>query len=247
MEFTLRYVEISLEGIELGRDDSICQLNSLYISSYYEIQLPRQWKLRTYNLESFTVEHCWSHDLQTSLSFQRLKVLTLHEHGCSTLFTSSVFASLQQLEELGRSKCPLLEEIVEDDEVSGMNKRATLFQLKSIILEDFPNLKSFIHSANCEFHMPAIKKIRVDNCGLSTLFLCCFFGSLQQLENLKVSNCGLLECIFEDARGDETSRTNRKGYLTLSSDICFSGRVAKPQKFQSHHKTCFGYSRTTIL
>lgn len=236
MEFVHRYVEISLEEIELGRDDSTCKLNSLYISCGYRIQLPCHWKLRSLNLESLTLEYCWSHELHRYLSFQRIKVLTLREHGCSTLFTSSVFASLQQLEELNISNCPLLEEIVEDakdDEVSGMNKRVTLFQLKSIILENLPNLKNFFHSANCEFHMPAIKKIRVDKCGLSTLFLRCFFGSLQQLEDLEVSNCGLLECIFEDARGDETSESNVK-IITLF-------RLSKVQLVKLPNLKCFVY------
>ncbi|KAK1368049.1 NB-ARC domain-containing protein [Heracleum sosnowskyi] len=207
VDFELSCGQINLESIELGRDDSSCELMSLNISSDNEIQLPSQWQPQLYNLDTLILKQCWLHEMK-SLSFQRLRVFKVSNSGCSTLFTFSVFESLQQLQKLEIYNCALLEEIVEDvqaDEPSGMDKKTiTLFQLQSIILKDLPNLRSFIHGANYECHMPALKEVEIDNCGLSSLFTCPVFRNLQKLETLQVSNCRLLEGIVEDASGDET-------------------------------------------
>ncbi|KAL1834472.1 hypothetical protein ACET3Z_004123 [Daucus carota] len=206
--FELSRGEINLESIELGRNDSTCKLMSLDISSDNDVQLPCEWNFWLNNLEILILRHCWSNEMK-SLSFQRLKVLKICSSGFSSLFTFSVFESLQQLQTLVISNCALLEENVEDlhgDELSGMNmKTITLFQLQSVILVDLPNLKCLIHSANYECHMPALKVVEVDNCGLSSLFTCSVFSSLQQLERFQVSNCRLLEGIVEDVRGDKAS------------------------------------------
>lgn len=154
VDIELRGGEVNLEAIELGRDDSTCQLMSLDIICDKEIHLPSKWQLQSYNLESSTLrQYCWWHDLK-ALCFHRLKVLRVIESRCTTLFSFSVFRSLQQLQEIEISDCALLEEIVDDvrgDEASRTDKKAiTLFQLQSVILIGLPNLKSFIHSTNYE-------------------------------------------------------------------------------------------------
>lgn len=212
VDFELRGGKINLEVIELGRDDLTSQLMSLDISCDKEIQLPSKWQLQFYNLERLTLrQYSWWHDLK-SLCFRRLKVLRVIESGCSTLFSFSVFKSLQQLQEIEISNCALLEEIVEDvrgDEASSMDKKTiTIFQLQTVILMGLPNLKSFIHGANYECHMPALKEVKVKNCGLSTLFTCSVFRNLQQLEKVEVTNCRALECIVEDVRENHTLDTN---------------------------------------
>ncbi|KAK1394705.1 hypothetical protein POM88_013761 [Heracleum sosnowskyi] len=211
VDIELRGGEINLEAIELGRDDSNCQLMSVDIICEKEIHLPSKWQLQFYNLERLTLrQYCWWHDLK-ALCFRRLKVLRVIESRCTTLFSFSVFISLQQLQEIEISNCGLLEEIVEDvrgDEASTTDKKTvTLFQLQSVILIGLPNLKSFIHSTNYECHMPALKEVKVKNCGLFTLFTYSVFRNLQQLEKLEVSNCRLLEGIVEDIRGDDISDT----------------------------------------
>lgn len=143
----------------------------------------------------------------------------------------SVFKKFQ-LESFQVSNCRLLEVIVEDargDEASYKNyKIITLFQLSSVFLRDLANLKSFIHSAIYECHMPALKEVEVDSCGLSTLFKCSVFKNLQELEILQVSNCRLLEGIVEDAGGDEICDKNYN-IITLFrfSSVLFK-RFAKP-------------------
>lgn len=111
------------------------------------------------------------------------------------------------------SSSVLVEEIMEDvgrDELSGMHKKTiTHFQMQSVILKDMPNLKNYI-GANYECQMLALTKVKVDNCGLSTLFMFSVFRQLQQLEDLEVSNCKLLEGIVDYVRDDETSFANDK-------------------------------------
>lgn len=85
MDFELSRGKINLESIELGGDDSSCQLMSLEISCNNKIQLPRKWQLQLYNPERLTLKHGWSDEMK-SLSFRLLKVLKVHNSGCSTLF-----------------------------------------------------------------------------------------------------------------------------------------------------------------
>ncbi|KAL1830752.1 hypothetical protein ACET3Z_000403 [Daucus carota] len=147
-----------------------------------------------------------------------LTYVEVEDCGLSNLFS---FSELTTLETLKISRCAHLEEIVEDiriDEVSGMNKKTiTLSQLKQVILEDLPKLKSFIYSANHEcLLLPNLSMVTVSDCGLSSLFTCSTtFGSLQRLENLLVRDCRMLEGIFEYARGDETSGTSEEIIISL--------------------------------
>uniref|UniRef100_A0A165ZK31 Uncharacterized protein n=1 Tax=Daucus carota subsp. sativus TaxID=79200 RepID=A0A165ZK31_DAUCS len=80
----------------------------------------------------------------------------------------------------------------------------TLSLLTTVELARLPNLKRFFHVANYEFHMPVLKMVEICECGLSdTLFTRSIFNNLQQLEELHISDCKLLDGIFEDAVGDE--------------------------------------------
>ncbi|KAL1825678.1 hypothetical protein ACET3Z_012456 [Daucus carota] len=217
VDLELRSVKFNLEEIEFGRDDSTSGLIHLQVSCDNEIQLPRKWQFRLHYLETMVLDHCWWNELN-SLQFQRLKVLSVSNYGCASLFSFSIFKSLQ-LRKLVVSNCALLEDIVEDargDEPSSAQKiTITLYKLESVILQDLPKLRTFIHTANYDFHVPALKKVKVSNCGLTTLFTCSVFAKLQQLKRLKVWKCRLLEDIVKDARGDETHVTCDKT-ITLS-------------------------------
>ncbi|KAK1392302.1 NB-ARC domain-containing protein [Heracleum sosnowskyi] len=133
--------------------------------------------------------------------------------GLSTLFTFPIFRKFQ-LKKLVVRNCELLENIIEDlrgDETS--DKIITLFQLTSVEFENLPNLKFFFHNANYEFHMPLLTRVLVRTCVFpNTLFKRSVFKNLEKLE---VSHCELLEGIFEDVRGDETSDFSDR-IITLS-------------------------------
>ncbi|KAK1371260.1 hypothetical protein POM88_037352 [Heracleum sosnowskyi] len=138
----------------------------------------------------------------------------VHYCGISTLFTFSALKSLPHLRELEISRCSLLEEIVEGvrgDEASCMDtKTITLFHLRSIILRNLPNLKSFISTADYECHMPALRKVIVDNCRISPLLTFSALRSLQQLQELEISNCCGLKEMVEGVGGDEASGLGKK-------------------------------------
>ncbi|XP_063946788.1 disease resistance protein At4g27190 isoform X2 [Daucus carota subsp. sativus] len=132
-----------------------------------------------------------------------LKMVEVTECGLSTLFTFSMFKNFQ-LQNLEVRNCELLENIVEDlrgDEI--YDKIITLSQLTIVMFENLPNLRSFLHNANFKFHMPALKVMKVIDCGLSTLFTFSMFRNFQ-LNYLEVRNCELLENIVKDPRGDES-------------------------------------------
>ncbi|KAL8110378.1 hypothetical protein AgCh_026192 [Apium graveolens] len=143
--------------------------------------------------------------------------------GVSTLFTFSALRSLPQLQELQILNCSKLEEILEGvrgDEASGMDKKTIrLLHLRSLILIDLPNLESLISSVNYECRMPALTMVKIDNCGLSTLFTCSVSRKLRQLASLDVSNCSSLKSIVDDVGNDKASLTDN------TFKLCFHEKV----------------------
>ncbi|KAL1830758.1 hypothetical protein ACET3Z_000409 [Daucus carota] len=204
--------EIKLELIEFSSE-----LKSLNISCDDDIRLPSAWQPRLHNLETLILSGCRWHEL-TSLQFPVLKVLKVRRYsGGAALFTFSGFRSLQQLQELKISDCAFLEEITEDDKISGINKKTiTLSHLQRVVLKNLPELKSIIHGANSGWRVPSLWEVKVENCGISSLFMCSASRSLQSLTYLKVKDCRLLEGIFEYARGDESFGTTEQ-IITLSN------------------------------
>nr|XP_017238234.1 PREDICTED: probable disease resistance protein At4g27220 isoform X1 [Daucus carota subsp. sativus] len=134
----------------------------------------------------------------------------------TTLFTFSVFKKFQ-LNKLSVSSCEFLVNIIEDlrcDQIC--DKIITLSHLTEVDLNNLPNVKRFFHVANYEFHMPILKRVNICECGISdTLFTRSIFKNLQQLEELHVSDCELLDGIFEDAICDEILDTSDK-IITLN-------------------------------
>ncbi|XP_074378454.1 disease resistance protein At4g27190-like [Apium graveolens] len=173
-------------------------------------------QLKSIHLKDFPGLKRLFHGADFEFHLPALKEVEVKNCGLSTLFTFSMFRNFQ-LKKLKVKNCELLENTVEDvrgDETC--NKTITLSQLKAVNLSGLPKLKSFFHNANYEFDMPVIKKVKVHLCGLSnTLFTRSIFKNLKQLKKLIVSDCGLLEGIFEYARGDETLNTSDK-IITLN-------------------------------
>ncbi|KAL1830754.1 hypothetical protein ACET3Z_000405 [Daucus carota] len=200
--------EINLESIEFTG-----QPKSLHISCYNETQLPSTWQPRLHNVETLILSGCWWHEIK-SLQFQRLKRLDVVKYsGCSALFTFSGLGSLQHLQELEISDCAFLEEIAEDDKMSSMNKKTiTLPHLKIVVLKNLPKLKSIFHGANYGSRVPSLIEVKIENCGLSSLFS---FSEFTRLKTLEISRCDHLEEIVEDTRTDEISGMNKKT-ITLS-------------------------------
>ncbi|KAL1830771.1 hypothetical protein ACET3Z_000422 [Daucus carota] len=175
--------------VESARGDETSGINDKTIT------LPRLGSIKLEHLPNLK-----SYSRDESIAFHMPALLTMAVDNCgfSTLFTCSVFRNLLKLRDLEVSNCRLLEIVI------------SLPKLETLQLRNMPDLKSFIHGENYNCYMPALEKIRVDNCGFTTLFTCSVFRNLQILRGLRISNCRMLEVIVEDARGDETSGTNDK-------------------------------------
>lgn len=217
-------LRIGLNDMELSSDDFNSGIMSLKIDSQHELQLPSIWQLQ--NVEILHLANCWRHGLFKEInpqgSFQRLKVLKVYHHRLPALFSYTVFENLQQLEELELQNCCHLEEIIEDSETSMNNgKTLSFFRLTSIVLGNLPSLKDFGAKAIFACNLPALKVVKVCNCQLSTLFTCTVFKNLQQLEELEVSECRLLDQIVAD---DKTSSTEEK---TISLHLLKSLRLVE--------------------
>ncbi|XP_074381082.1 uncharacterized protein LOC141721849 [Apium graveolens] len=181
-------------------------------------QLTEVFLLGLPNLKSFF------HNENYEFNMPVIEKVIVHRCGLSnTLFTRSIFKNLKQLKTLEVSDCELLEGIFEDargdETLNTSDKIITLNQVSTVFLGGLPKFKSMFCGATFECYMPALKKVRIVGCGLSVLFTCSVFEKIQQLEELHVSNCDLLEHIVEEVGGGETSEVNGKSitYSKLSS------------------------------
>ncbi|KAL1824816.1 hypothetical protein ACET3Z_011594 [Daucus carota] len=234
-------LRIGLNDMELSSDDFNSGIMSLKIHSRHELQLPSIWQLQ--NVEILHLANCWRHGLFKEFnpqgSFQRLKVLKVYHHRLSTLFSYTVFENLQQLEELELQNCCHLEEIIEDSETSMNNgKTLSFFRLTSIVLGNLPSLKDFGAKAIFACNLPALKVVKVCNCQLSTLFTCTVFKNLQQLEELEVSECRLLDQIVADDKTSSTEETTISLHLLKSLQLV---KLPKLVSFSSSQTYTFDF------
>ncbi|XP_017243370.1 probable disease resistance protein At4g27220 [Daucus carota subsp. sativus] len=205
-EFTrLRRLDISScalleEIVEDIRSDEVSGMNkkTITLSQLESVTLKDLPKLKSF---IYSANH-------ECLLLPDLRSLSVSNCGLSSLFMCS--GSLQSLRDLKVRDCRMLEGIFEyarGDETSGTSEQSfiSLSELETLELKNLPDLKSFIHGANYDCYMPALKFMRVHDCGFSTLFTCSVFRNLLKLRELEVSHCILLEDIVEDARGDDTN------------------------------------------
>lgn len=89
------------------------------------------------------------------------------------------------------------------------------------------------------YKMPALTKVKVDNCRLSTLFTFSVFRELQLLEDLEVSNFKLLESVVEDVRDDETSFGNDKIITVFQLSFLVLRHLPNLKSFSSTSRYAF--------
>ncbi|CAI9261481.1 unnamed protein product [Lactuca saligna] len=153
-----------------------------------------------------------------------LKILNIEWCGrLEHIFTFSALESLRQLQELTIRKCRSIKVIVKKEEDASSKEAVVFPRLKSIELEDLPELVGFFLGMN-EFRWPSLDKayILLENVALTFMLriirpysrvytvVPCYFrrnNLLQKLEKICVSNCEMVDEIFETAL--EGSRINR--------------------------------------
>ncbi|KAK2400421.1 hypothetical protein QL285_050127 [Trifolium repens] len=107
------------------------------------------------------------------------------------LDTLKFFKNLKQLE---ISNCAMMEEIIPKEEGRGASEEEVQFcKLEKIILKDMDNLKTIWHH-----QFETLKKLQVNNCNnIVVVFPSSMQKTYDKLEMLEVTNCGLVEEIFE--------------------------------------------------
>ncbi|XP_004514678.1 uncharacterized protein [Cicer arietinum] len=125
--------------------------------------------------------------------------------GLKYLFSDSVVGSFMNLKHLEISNCPLMEEIIAKDQETnnGSNnalKEDDFLKLEKIILKDMDNLKTIWHP-----QFETLKMLHVSNCKkIVVVFPSSMQKTYNKIELLEVTNCGLVEEIFE-LNSDEDS------------------------------------------
>ncbi|WJX10999.1 hypothetical protein P8452_01661 [Trifolium repens] len=114
--------------------------------------------------------------------------------GLKYLFSSTVVESFKNLKHLEISNCALMEEIIAKEEGRGASEEEVHFgKLEKIILKDMDNLKTIWHR-----QFETLKKLQVNSCNKIVVVLpSSMQKTYNKLEMLEVTNCGLVEEIFE--------------------------------------------------
>ncbi|XP_058755538.1 uncharacterized protein LOC131628728 isoform X2 [Vicia villosa] len=149
--------------------------------------------LETLKLSSLSLNKIW--DNQHSMD--KLTVLVVENcDGLKSLFSSTMVGSFENLKRLEISKCNLMNEIIATEKRNDVTialKEVSFPKLESIILKDMENLKTVWH-----YQFQTSKVLQVQNCEkIVTVFPSSMQKTYNNLEQLLVENCALVEEIFE--------------------------------------------------
>ncbi|KAM6552967.1 hypothetical protein CsatB_013729 [Cannabis sativa] len=151
-------------------------LETLYIERCPNLEMMKSWtsteivegedhtftenKVVVPNLEEVSLKWMF---MPSSMSFQNLREIRIFEHNeMINLMNSSTARSLAQLQHLTISKCKEMRQVIVDEEEAGENVMVFL-KLKTLMLHDLPNLKSF-NCGNSDIQFPNLKKVVVSEC-----------------------------------------------------------------------------------
>ncbi|KAK2400439.1 hypothetical protein QL285_050141 [Trifolium repens] len=113
--------------------------------------------------------------------------------GLKYLFSSTVVGCFKNLKHLEISNCAMMEEIIPKEEGRGASEEVQFCKLEKIILKDMDNLKTIWHR-----QFETLKKLQVNSCNkIVVVFPSSMQKTYKKLEMLEVTNCGLVEEIFE--------------------------------------------------
>ncbi|XP_039685413.1 uncharacterized protein [Medicago truncatula] len=113
--------------------------------------------------------------------------------GLKYLFSSTLVESFMNLKHLEISNCPIMEEIIAKTERNNAGKKVNFLKLEKIILKDMDSLKTIWH-----YQFETSKMLEVNNCKkIVVVFPSSMQNTYYELEKLEVTNCALVEEIFE--------------------------------------------------
>ncbi|XP_050245316.1 uncharacterized protein LOC126693402 [Quercus robur] len=155
-----------LESIKLWKCDSvkvIFQLEELNAEESHVASVLDQ--LRELDLSDLPkLEHIWVKGPERITGFENLRFLAVQACNSLTyLLSPSIAKLLVMLEDIKVNNCEKIEEILEIASEEEKEKKISFYKVKSIWLEDLPNLKCFCNEVNA-FKWPSLKKITVIRC-----------------------------------------------------------------------------------
>ncbi|XP_045824893.1 uncharacterized protein LOC123917266 [Trifolium pratense] len=124
--------------------------------------------------------------------------------GLKYLFSSIMVKSFENLKQLEISNCPLMEDIIAKEERNNKMEEVHFFKLEKITLKDMDNLKTIWHR-----QFETVKQLEVINCKkIVVVFPSSMQTTYKKLEMLKVTDCALVEEIFELSFNENSSAEN---------------------------------------
>ncbi|XP_045824890.1 uncharacterized protein LOC123917261 isoform X2 [Trifolium pratense] len=159
--------------------------------------------LDTLKLISLNLGKFWDDNHQSMCNLTSLIVENCG--GLKYLFSLTMVGSLNNLKHLEISNCPLMEEIIAKEETNNeIEEHVHFFKLEKITLKDMDNLKTIWHR-----QFETVKMLQVSNCKkIVVVFPSSMQKTYTKLEMLEVTDCALVEEIFELSFNENSSAEN---------------------------------------
>ncbi|CAJ2639485.1 unnamed protein product [Trifolium pratense] len=198
---TLEHLE-TLQNFFSGNDQKH-QLLDPYVSTPLfnaQVAFPN---LDTLKLSSLNLNKVWddSHHSMCKLT----SLIVENCGGLKYLFSSTMVGSFKNLKHLEISNCPLMEEIIAKEETNNeIEEDVHFFKLEKITLKDMDKLKTIWHR-----QFETVKMLQVSNCKkIVVVFPSSMQKTYTKLEMLEVTDCALVEEIFELSFNENSSAEN---------------------------------------
>ncbi|KAI3732119.1 hypothetical protein L1987_63317 [Smallanthus sonchifolius] len=160
-----------------------CHALSSVIPSYAAAQMHKLQNLSIHNcasmVEVFEIKEINNYGCSSNLDqgnitmhHELTNLKTLYISTCHLLeyiFTFSTLKSLKKLEELSIEKCKAMKVIV-SEENGDESSKVVLPRLKSIKLDDLPNLVGFFLGVNIDFEFPSLDDVEISDCPQMMVF-----------------------------------------------------------------------------
>ncbi|GAU50630.1 hypothetical protein TSUD_131650, partial [Trifolium subterraneum] len=158
--------------------------------------------LDSLKLSSLNLNKIWNDNNHSMCNLTSLIVESCGE--LKYLFLSTMVGSFKNLKQLEISNCPLMEEIIAKEERNNEIEEVHFFKLEKITLKDMDNLNTIWHR-----QFETVKMLQVSNCKkIVVVFPSSMQNTYSKLEMLEVTDCALVEKIFELGFNENSSVEN---------------------------------------
>ncbi|XP_045825215.1 uncharacterized protein LOC123917515 [Trifolium pratense] len=207
---TLEHLE-TLQNFFSGNDQKHQLLDPYVSTPLFNVQVAFP-NLDTLKLSSLNLNKVWDDGHHSMCKLTSLIVENCG--GLKYLFSSTMVGSFKNLKHLEISNCPLMEEIIAKEERNNEIEDVHFFKLEKITLKDMDKLKTIWHR---QFEI--VKMLQVNNCKkLVVVFPSSMQTTYNKLEMLEVTNCALVEEIFELSFNENNSSVENTTHLEIIID-----------------------------